>query len=173
MVELCGSGIFKIKKTPPEKFVKNFKSSMKGRSQLEQVKKDVNRKKAKLQEQAPLAIPTFAAPSAEQTATSGTMGLLTVEEFRQKRENMVREAAAQKQKTEIKEKKDKTRASKAARARRSFAEEEEDEEEEEKQKILVGKDPTVETSFLPDSHRAEEENRLRAELAKQWAEQQV
>lgn len=36
----------------------------------------------------------------------------------------------------------------------------------------VKKDPTVDTSFLPDREREEEENRLREELRQQWAEQQ-
>lgn len=128
----------------------------KGRSG--KLKDDVNRKKAKLQEtQTPLAIPTFAAPSTEQTATSGTMGLLTVEEFRQKRESMVQAAAAEKQKTLVKERQASARASKAARARISFADDDggDGSDEEERLGPGVGKDPTVETSFLPDSHREE------------------
>ncbi len=134
----------------------------KGRSQA--VKEDVNRKKAKLDSQAPLAMPSFAAPSVEQTATGGTMGLLTVEEFRQKRESMVREAAAEKQKLDVREKKEKQRANKTARARMSFAEDEDqDEDQDEKNREAgggnsvrsVGKDPTVETSFLPDAKREE------------------
>lgn len=36
----------------------------------------------------------------------------------------------------------------------------------------VKKDPTVDTSFLPDREREEEENRLREEFRQQWAEQQ-
>jgi protein FAM50 len=139
-----------------------------------QLKEDVNRKKAKLQEQqAPLAIPSFAAPSTEYTATSGTMGLLTVEEFRQKRESMLRDAAAEKQKQAAMQKQASIRASKAARARRSFVDEEEEEEEQkEKEAMRVVKDPTVETSFLPDSRREGEEERIRGELASKWQDQQ-
>lgn len=64
----------------------------------------------------------------------------------------------------------------------------EDEEEEKESKILsfkrskedvdstnlkkIRKDPNVDTSFLPDREREEEENRLREELRQQWAEQQ-
>lgn len=36
----------------------------------------------------------------------------------------------------------------------------------------IKKDPTVDTSFLPDREREEEENRLREELRQEWAEQQ-
>lgn len=36
----------------------------------------------------------------------------------------------------------------------------------------VKKDPTVDTSFLPDREREEDENRLREELRQQWAQQQ-
>ncbi|XP_076259757.1 protein FAM50 homolog [Rhynchophorus ferrugineus] len=36
----------------------------------------------------------------------------------------------------------------------------------------IKKDPTADTSFLPDREREEEENRLREELRQQWAEQQ-
>lgn len=35
-----------------------------------------------------------------------------------------------------------------------------------------GKDPTVDTSFLPDRDREEQENRLRAELREEWEEKQ-
>lgn len=34
------------------------------------------------------------------------------------------------------------------------------------------KDPSVDTSFLPDREREEEENCLREELRQQWSEQQ-
>lgn len=36
----------------------------------------------------------------------------------------------------------------------------------------IKKDPNVDTSFLPDREREEEENRLREELRQKWAEQQ-
>ena len=36
----------------------------------------------------------------------------------------------------------------------------------------IKKDPTVDTSFLPDREREEEENRLREELRQEWAQQQ-
>lgn len=36
----------------------------------------------------------------------------------------------------------------------------------------IRKDPTVDTSFLPDREREEAENRLREELRQQWVEQQ-
>lgn len=36
----------------------------------------------------------------------------------------------------------------------------------------IKKDPTVDTSFLPDREREEEENKLREELRQEWALQQ-
>lgn len=36
----------------------------------------------------------------------------------------------------------------------------------------IKKDPSVDTSFLPDREREEEENRLREELRQEWVEQQ-
>lgn len=36
----------------------------------------------------------------------------------------------------------------------------------------IKKDPNVDTSFLPDREREEEENRLREELRQEWAEKQ-
>lgn len=36
----------------------------------------------------------------------------------------------------------------------------------------IRKDPTVDTSFLPDREREEEDNRLREELRQEWSEQQ-
>ncbi|XP_040180213.1 protein FAM50A [Rana temporaria] len=57
--------------------------------------------------------------------------------------------------------------------------EEEDEEEEEmereelpKKKKKLGKNPDVDTSFLPDRDREEEENRLREELRQEWERKQ-
>lgn len=37
----------------------------------------------------------------------------------------------------------------------------------------IKKDPNVDTSFLPDREREEEENRLREELRQEWAEKQL
>ncbi|XP_068104912.1 protein FAM50A [Hyperolius riggenbachi] len=53
-------------------------------------------------------------------------------------------------------------------------EEEEDLEKEElpKKKRKLGKNPDVDTSFLPDRDREEEENRLREELRQEWEQKQ-
>lgn len=45
-------------------------------------------------------------------------------------------------------------------------------EDEIKPKKKIRKDPNVDTSFLPDREREEEENRLREELRQEWAEKQ-
>ncbi|XP_028848461.1 protein FAM50A [Denticeps clupeoides] len=55
------------------------------------------------------------------------------------------------------------------------SEEEEEEEEEEYvpvKKKKLGKNPDVDTSFLPDRDREEEENRLREELRQEWERKQ-
>lgn len=62
----------------------------------------------------------------------------------------------------------------------SFTLEEDECEDEESKEVddetvpvkKIKKDPTVDTSFLPDREREEEENRLREELRQEWAEQQ-
>ncbi|XP_075041729.1 protein FAM50A [Mixophyes fleayi] len=56
-------------------------------------------------------------------------------------------------------------------------EEEEEEEEMEKEELpkkkkKLGKNPDVDTSFLPDRDREEEENRLREELRQEWERKQ-
>ncbi len=149
---------------------------MKSSREAREAKKDVDRKKAKLQETQGVVMPTFAAPLAETSVSGGSAGLLTVEEFRRKREQMVREASEHKAQAAVKQKAESARAAKAARARRSFALDDDEDEGgkggEKQEAIGVGKDPSVETSFLPDKAREEEEERLRRELGEQWREQQ-
>jgi protein FAM50 len=149
---------------------------MKTSREAQQVKEDVTRKKAKLQEQQGLVMPTFAAPAPEAAPAGGSVGLLTVEEFRRKREEMVRVASEQKQQAAVKKKAADVRAQKAARARRSFADEEKEEEEEGGEEREgekgPGKDPAAETGFLPDRAREAEERRMRDELAQQWQQRQ-
>lgn len=46
-------------------------------------------------------------------------------------------------------------------------------EDDASKKKRIKKDPNVDTSFLPDREREEEENRLREELRQEWAEKQT
>jgi protein FAM50 len=144
---------------------------MKTSREAQQVKEDVTRKKAKLQEQQGVVMPSFAAPVPEAAPAGGSVGLLTVEEFRRKREEMVRAASEQKQQAAVKKKAANVRAQKAARARRSFADEDDGEEGQEKEGAEEeergpGKDPAADTGFLPDRERETEE------LAQQWQQRQ-
>ena len=126
-------------------------------------------------------LPTFAAPTPEgeaATSSGGGIGLLTVEEFKAKREAMMLDAAAKKKKEAAIKRKESKRKKLAAKARMSFQDEEDEEDEGEEgpekkaKRMQLGKDPTVETSFLPDRERDEEEERLRRELAGRWAAEQ-
>ncbi|XP_074658820.1 protein FAM50A-A-like [Tubulanus polymorphus] len=132
----------------------------------------------------------------EQQLKSDTIGLVTLDEMKAKQEVAIKEREkqlAQKdyeakliiQKQEY-ERQQRERKQKSAL---SFDMEEEDDDddddsnEEEKydfkepkqpvfKKRRLGKNPDVDTSFLPDVDREEEENQLRAKLQMDWAEKQ-
>lgn len=144
-------------------------------SKAAQLQQEVAAKKKKLNEESSkgVELPSFAAPApaAERTMGSVATGLLTVEEFKKKRELMVLEGAKKKQKHAAVEKKQNKRKALKRKALMSFGDEDEDDEAE-AAVGLVTKDPTVETSFLPDKAREEEEERLRAELAEKWQQEQ-
>ncbi|KAK1304160.1 Protein XAP5 CIRCADIAN TIMEKEEPER [Acorus calamus] len=117
-----------------------------------------------------------------------TVGLVTREQYVEKRVN-IRNKIEEEEKEKLqklqqeeeelllqKRKKRKTRGN----SRLSFADEIEDGSEEEgsgneSSKFIngkLGKDPTVETSFLPDSEREAEEQAERERLARQWQREQ-
>ncbi|CAH1117337.1 unnamed protein product [Phaedon cochleariae] len=133
----------------------------------------------------------------EQQLKSSTIGLVTLDEMKAKQENIVKEREkklAQKQAEKEREKQRQLEAKQAEKNKQkmqiqalSFSLEEDNEdsedsgsesfkrpfEEVEKSNMKkIKKDPNVDTSFLPDREREEEENRLREELRQQWAEQQ-
>ena len=123
----------------------------------------------------------------ENDLKSSTVGLLTVEELKTRQENAVKEREmqlARKNREEERKQKKEEKAKEKARKKQnqqikalSFNTNEDDEEEEEEEdeteedstteslsKKRFGKCPTVDTSFLPDVERDEEENVLREQL---------
>ncbi|EFA05839.1 protein FAM50 homolog [Tribolium castaneum] len=134
----------------------------------------------------------------EQQLKSSTIGLVTLDEMKAKQENIVKEREkklAQKQAEKEREKQRQLEAKLAEKNKQkkqiqalsfNLDEEECDDESEEvdnkpwkreaedapKITKKIKKDPNVDTSFLPDREREEEENRLREELRQKWAEQQ-
>jgi len=136
----------------------------------------------------------------EQQLKSSTIGLVTLDEMKAKQEDVVKERErqlAKKQREKDLEKQKEIEAKKAEKKKQrqqiralSFnpeddedenddddeAKEISDEEEEEFippiKKKKLGKNPDVDTSFLPDREREEEENRLREELRQEWVGKQ-
>ncbi|TRM62660.1 XAP5, circadian clock regulator-domain-containing protein [Schizophyllum amplum] len=123
--------------------------------------------------------------SIEEVLKHSTVGLVHLEEFQQKKQELVeakaREAARSSQlKDETKKSK---KRKKVAKSTLSFAMDDEEEggaesqvkeesEEPAPKKSKFRKNPNVDTSFLPDREREEEERRERERLRKEWLEQQ-
>ena len=136
---------------------------------------DLEKKKLQLKEDQGQRLPSFAAPSLaqQQQEKSGATGLLTVEEFKKKRQQMQLESQMKKEKEQRVAKQQNKRKALKNKARLSFMEEEEDNDEAgEKKRTKIGKDPTVDTGFLPDKERDEKEKQLRKELAEAWEREQ-
>lgn len=130
----------------------------------------------------------------EQQLKSNTIGLVTLDEMKAKQEDVIKKRQLQLAKKDAqarlieKEKERKKKKEQQKIASLSFdpdeeeeVEEEEVEEEEEipKEEVEVtgkkkrlGKNPDVDTSFLPDRDREEEENKLREQLRQEWEERQ-
>ncbi|KAL1140922.1 hypothetical protein AAG570_000850 [Ranatra chinensis] len=131
----------------------------------------------------------------EQQLKSSTIGLVTLNEMKAKQENIVKERErklAMKQAEKEKEQQRQLEAKQAEKNRQkkqiqslSFSPDEDGEEDEEDSsdasskmdkfkvnKKKIGKNPDVDTSFLPDREREEQENRLREELRQEWAAKQ-
>ncbi|XP_069682023.1 protein FAM50 homolog [Periplaneta americana] len=135
----------------------------------------------------------------EQQLKSSTIGLVTLDEMKAKQENIVKERErklAQKQLEKEQEKQRQLEAKQAEKNRQkqqiqalSFTlDDDEDEQEEEVNecneeendedkiqppvKKKIRKNPDVDTSFLPDREREDEENKLREELRQEWAAKQ-
>lgn len=131
----------------------------------------------------------------EQQLKSNTIGLVTLDEMRAKQEDVIkkREKQLAKKHSEAQlldqQKKERKKKEERKMAMLSFdphdGEEEEDEEGDKEKleetetkdakkgkKKRLGKDPHVDTSFLPDRDREEEENKLREQLRQEWVAKQ-
>uniref|UniRef100_A0A1B6GAE4 Protein FAM50 homolog n=2 Tax=Cuerna arida TaxID=1464854 RepID=A0A1B6GAE4_9HEMI len=164
----------------------------------EKAQKEIEFKKKKIEEDLKISNieNKFAAhyDAVEQQLKSSTIGLVTLDEMKAKQENIVKERErklAQKQLEKEREQQRQLEAKQAEKNRQkkqiqalsfdmdgSEVEEEDDEEEKDSDKeefpVLkkIRKNPDVDTSFLPDREREEEENRLREELRQEWAAKQ-
>uniref|UniRef100_F7BXZ9 Family with sequence similarity 50 member A n=1 Tax=Equus caballus TaxID=9796 RepID=F7BXZ9_HORSE len=130
---------------------------------------------------------------------SSTVGLVTLNDMKAKQEALVKEREKQLAKKEqskelqlkLEKLREKERKKEAKRkiSSLSFTLEEEEEAGEEEEEVVIyeeelereeittkkrklGKNPDVDTSFLPDRDREEEENRLREELRQEWEAKQ-
>ncbi|KAF4078693.1 hypothetical protein AMELA_G00202030 [Ameiurus melas] len=119
----------------------------------------------------------------EQELKSSTVGLVTLNDMKAKQEALVKEREKQLAKKEqskelqlkLEKQKEKKRKEEQKRkiARLSFNPDDvEDEDDSPVKKKNLGKNPDVDTSFLPDREREEEENRLREELRQEWERKQ-
>lgn len=126
----------------------------------------------------------------EQQLKSNTIGLVTLDEMKAKQEDVIKKRQLQLAKKDAqarlieKEKERKKKKEQQKIASLSFDPDEEEEEEVEEEEIpkeevevtgkkkRLGKNPDVDTSFLPDRDREEEENKLREQLRQEWEERQ-
>ena len=126
----------------------------------------------------------------EQQLKSSTIGLVTLNEMKAKQENIVKERERKLAQKELEKEKEKEKALKAKEEEKNNQKKQikalsfnldddvdeddgdsEDIEPEPKVK-KIKKNPDVDTSFLPDREREEEEKRLREELRQEWARKQ-
>ncbi|KAL5532651.1 hypothetical protein ACEPAF_4425 [Sanghuangporus sanghuang] len=127
--------------------------------------------------------------SMEDTLKKTTVGLVRLQDFQKARMMLEEEKARIAAKTdELKEEQKKAKKRKRIpKAKLSFAEEEEEGDANETsgtntpngyssetaaKKAKLGKNPNVDTSFLPDREREEQERREREELRKEWLRRQ-
>ncbi|KAL0130930.1 hypothetical protein PUN28_002490 [Cardiocondyla obscurior] len=135
----------------------------------------------------------------EQQLKTSTIGLVTLNEMKAKQENIVKERERKLAQKEREREQEKERALAAKQAEKnkqkrqiqalSFNLDEDEteisEEDEKETSVMlenvqpsspvikkIKKNPDVDTSFLPDREREEEENKLREELRQEWAKKQ-
>ncbi|KAJ8047213.1 Protein FAM50-like [Holothuria leucospilota] len=122
----------------------------------------------------------------EQQLKSSTIGLVTLDQMKAKRDDLVKEreqqlAKAARELPEDKKGKKKKRKQKQATLSFKFEDDEEEEGNDDDREILkddveekpvkkkrIGKNPDVDTSFLPDRDREEEEKKKREALRQEW-----
>ncbi|KAH7102364.1 XAP5-domain-containing protein [Auriculariales sp. MPI-PUGE-AT-0066] len=121
--------------------------------------------------------------SMEDTLKKTTVGLVRLEEFTQRRRELeeakLREAARTAELKCVWEEKrvKKRKKSDKARSKLSFADDDEEQQddaeaERAEKRARLGKNPTVDTSFLPDREREEQQRREREELRQDWLKRQ-
>ncbi|XP_057296643.1 protein FAM50A-like [Hydractinia symbiolongicarpus] len=122
----------------------------------------------------------------EQELKSNTIGLVTLNEMKAKQESVLQEHEKRialelkaKEREKERKRKNKEKEKTKKRSKLSFGFEDEEEEEEEEQGVVedtskrrLGKNPDVDTSFLPDKDREEEEAKERERLRKEWVQMQ-
>ncbi|KAJ8928942.1 hypothetical protein NQ314_018422, partial [Rhamnusium bicolor] len=110
----------------------------------------------------------------EQQLKSSTIGLVTLDEMKAKQENIIQALSFNLDEDEEEDEENSENGNQGQNNKQSEVSwKRETEEDIDKLNLKkIKKDPNVDTSFLPDREREEEENRLREELRQQWAEQQ-
>ncbi|XP_070557900.1 protein FAM50A-like [Ptychodera flava] len=126
----------------------------------------------------------------EQQLKTETVGLVTLTEMKAKRDDLVKERekelakaaphvlkAAEKRKKEKQKQKYKSALSFDVDEDEDDCSDDDDDDEEKEEPVVfkkkkLGKNPDVDTSFLPDRDREEEENKLREVLRQEWVAKQ-
>ncbi|CAG7854497.1 Protein FAM50A [Serendipita indica DSM 11827] len=112
-----------------------------------------------------------------------TVGLVQLDEFTQKRKDLEEAKAREAARTnELKEEKRVKKRKKVVKSKLSFAGDDEENEDDEgeqdaeeppsKKAKKVAKNPTVDTSFLPDREREQKEREMREALRQEWLRKQ-
>lgn len=159
----------------------------------EKERKDLEMRKQKIEDENAIANigNKFAVhyDAVEAQLKSSTVGLVTLNEMKAKQEFMVHEREKQLAKKEaekalkVEEEKQKQKKKVKEKAKLSFSVEDEESESDENydksdndepllKRKKIGKNPDVDTSFLPDREREEAENRLREQLRQEWVTKQ-
>ncbi|EPT06047.1 hypothetical protein FOMPIDRAFT_1109728 [Fomitopsis schrenkii] len=123
--------------------------------------------------------------SMEDTLKKSTVGLVKLEEFQQRRKELEEAKAREAARTSelkynlLRDEQKKKKRKKTAKSTLSFAMDDEgdgegevDSEEQSAKRAKLRKNPNVDTSFLPDRDREEEERRQREELRQKWLRKQ-
>jgi len=114
---------------------------------------------------------------------SSTVGLLTLSEMKEKQESLIQEREKQivtSAEARLKEKKEAKKKQKRQKNKSTlsfaFDEDEEEEGEEREEELILAKkrkkNPNVDTSFLPDRDREEQDNLLKERIRKEWVTKQ-
>lgn len=118
----------------------------------------------------------------EQAFKAKTVGLVSAKEFTEATKEKEMEALSveeeealivKRRKSDAKKKKKKKKDKKKIASLLSFIDDDDGGEAGESKETKSLKDPTVDTSFLPDKHREEEEQAKRVALEQQWKERQM